>query len=184
MTSIDMPRTWYCTGTSKPVDIGLTLKGGEYQLKAYHSDIADWGFGDDELSWTDSQEYRSFLCFLARSPSGKYVCLQVWSPESSQDSALDAELRILDRLATVSNSPAMRQFVHAPIDKFVHTIQEGDCLCLVYDLYGPNLSFVSWPEALVWKAAKDIMEALQFLHSKGLCHARRYVVRDSEQLPC
>ena len=157
-------------GGVQPVSIGDKLKNEEYEIKGYHSDISDLGIADDELT-LPYPDHRVFLAYLARSKSGKYVVVQIWGQVSSLDSSLTAELEVLDRL--LQGDQQGTTLVHAPIDKFWHECSNQRYLCLVYDLYGPNLSYLDWPVRWIWKMAKDILEGLAYIHRKGLIHGRK-----------
>ena len=146
-----------------PVSIGDKING-TYEIRAVHSDV--W----DSFLRYFSRKDGGFVTYLARDSSSKYVCLQIFGAASSVDPSLQAELELLDRLVT-SGGDAARDVLHVPTDKFWIEGPSGRHQCLVYDLYGPDLAHLQWPINMVGRLAKDSLQALEYLHGEGICHA-------------
>ena len=151
-------------GGLHPIKVGDKVNNN-YEIKAIHSDV--W---DSFLRFPAIPEDGGFLTYLAKDSSSKYVCLQILGATTSTNQAIQNELELLDRLLADGDDVG-RNFIHAPVDKFPIEGPNGKHQCLVYDLYGLDLAHAEWPINMVKKLAKDSLQAVDYIHSKGICHA-------------
>ena len=89
------------------------------------------------------------------------------------DPVFETELEFLDQLLSEDDRVG-RRFIHAPLEGFWIEVLNEKRKCLVYDLYGISLNDVSWPMSMVKRLAKDCLQALEYLHSKGVCHGSMF----------
>ena len=98
------------------------------------------------------------------------------------------ELEVLDSLKRV---PEAENFIILPIETFQHKGPKGQYLCWVLDMIGPDFQYITeyggpednvFPASMVWKLAKEGLEALAFLHSQDICHGCMSPIRPEYML--
>ena len=171
-----MWRTKYAsTGHQHIVKIGDKLND-KYEIKAVHSRIPP------SFCWHSNNSYDgSYSTYLAKDINSKYVCLQLLNATGSIDPVLQTELELLDRILS-DNDGAGRDLIHAPVEDFWVERPNGKLKFLVYDLYGLSLNNTLWPISMMKKLTQDSLQALEYLHGKGVCHGSMLPSNDTTVL--
>lgn len=101
----------------------------------------------------------------------QYVALKILMAEVSSDDC--PELRVSQLKSTNEASGAV--FICLPLDHFRIHGPNGDHLCLVYPVLGPNVSLGYFhastdPDNDLRCLGLQLTKAVKFLHSQGICH--------------
>ncbi len=119
--------------------------------------------------------------WLGRDTAAKrYAALKILKAEETE---ARSELNMLQRLAELQSDHPGRNHVRTLIDHFTIHGPNGDHLCIVTDLAGPSLSQVynllgcdqiagarRLQADLAGKAVRQLVAAVDFLHSHKICH--------------
>ncbi|KAH6903322.1 kinase-like domain-containing protein [Coprinopsis sp. MPI-PUGE-AT-0042] len=153
----------YCPGGYHPTHLGDTFKDGRYTV------VNKLGFGSFSTVWLVRDEITDSL-----------ASLKISTADASEHSS-GSELDVLRRSTTGSEEG--KRFVLQFLDSFVHKGPNGEHLCVVTEVSGPNLATCLWgygpdddkdldclpselPPVLALQAAKG----MEYLHSCGIVH--------------
>ena len=105
----------------------------------------------------------------------RYVAVKILSAEVSSECP---ELKILNYLKQSSTDHPGRQYIAFLIDHFELHGPNGTHLCLVSEVLGPSLAYLIGKNlqlrgSVARKVARQLAEAVAFLHSQGVCHGGR-----------
>ena len=79
----------------------------------------------------------------------------------------------------LNRHPEASSHILIPLETFWIDGPSDRYLCWVLELIGPDFQLMAYacgpeenlyPASMVWKLAKQALESLSFLHSKGVCH--------------
>ncbi|CCM06297.1 uncharacterized protein FIBRA_08548 [Fibroporia radiculosa] len=164
----------YCPGGFHPVSIGDILAGSRYKV------VHKLGFGGSSTVWlVQEQSLRGHSQDL-----GGPLAVKILSAErSSKSGPAIAELCIPQELDRVSRTAHYqgREHILFPRDGFMQEGPNGSHICIVSPLAGPSiLSLAECPGRvsgsrrlrgdLARKVARQVVLAVQFLHSRGIVH--------------
>ncbi|KAH6903313.1 kinase-like domain-containing protein [Coprinopsis sp. MPI-PUGE-AT-0042] len=152
----------YCPGGYHPVHLGDTFKDGRYTV------VNKLGYGSYSTVWLVRDEIGDSL-----------ASLKILTADASEHSS-GSELEVLRRSATGSGEG--KRFVLQFIDSFFHQGPNGEHLCVVTEVSGPNLATFLWgyaPEGsdldcltpeLSRAFVLQIARGVEYLHSCGIVH--------------
>ncbi|KAH6903320.1 kinase-like domain-containing protein [Coprinopsis sp. MPI-PUGE-AT-0042] len=151
--------TMYRPGGFHPVHLGDKFKDGRYTV------VHKLGYGSLSTVWLVRDEAQ-----------GSLVSLKILSADAEEESS-GAELDVLRRLAAGSGQG--KRFVLRFLDSFVHRGPNGEHLCVVTEVSGPNLATYldvgeEEADALTPELARaltlQVAQGLDYLHSCGIIH--------------
>ena len=105
----------------------------------------------------------------------RYVAIKVLSAEVSSEGP---ELKILNYLKQSSTDHPGRRYIAFLLDHFELQGPNGTHLCLVSEVLGPSIACLIGKDlqlrgSVARKVARQLAEAVTFLHSQGVCHGGR-----------
>ena len=111
-----------------------------------------------------------------RGSTSMFCCLRILSADSSSSDAAQQYLEIQERFST--DIEKARQYLFLPLDYFWAEGPNGKHLALRFELFGYDYSWfmeyhygpVVMPASILKKTAKDVLEALHYLHEHGIVH--------------
>ena len=119
----------------------------------------------------------------------RHVALKITVSETWQDGR---EVQILGRLSHGSAGHPGKRNIMQMLDHFEHTGPNGTHQCLVLELLGPSIvakaeSYASnrLPGSLAWVASKQTVQALAYIHSRGVAHGgQSWLISGREIFAC
>ncbi|KAH6903278.1 kinase-like domain-containing protein [Coprinopsis sp. MPI-PUGE-AT-0042] len=157
----------YRPGGFHPVHLGDKFKDGRYTA------VTKLGYGSFSTVWLVRDEWQGSLASL------KILCADM--PESS-----GTELDVLRRLAAGEGEG--KRFILQFLDSFVHRGPNGEHLCVVTEVSGPNLTEVAddmdglTPE-LGRRFVLQLARGMEYLHSCGVVHGDIHIGNMLYHLP-
>lgn len=147
----------YMLGGYHPVELGDVFEG---RYKVIHK----LGHGGFSTVWLAHDSLHR-----------RYVALKILCAEVSAECP---ELKILDYLEQSNSDHSGRQYVAFLLDHFEVQGPNGVHLCLVSGVVGPSLLNLTSKDlqlrgSVARKLARQLVEAIAFLHSRGVCHGGR-----------
>ncbi|KAJ3495436.1 hypothetical protein NLG97_g3400 [Lecanicillium saksenae] len=157
----------YRPGGYHPVSLGDVFDGGRYRV------LRKLGGGSYSTVWLARDEREK-----------KYVALKILVAEASTEVN---EVRILRHLAAAASQAEAQRHVARLLDEFEHRGgPNGTHKCLVFEPMGPSVNAmveelpqfkprrwdmkVRYPPRMARSILKQALEALAFIHSKGVAH--------------
>ncbi|KFA75783.1 hypothetical protein S40288_09664 [Stachybotrys chartarum IBT 40288] len=166
--TITLPCEWvenYRPGGYHPVQLGDTFKDGQYKV------IRKLGEGSYSTVWLTQDTRKS-----------TYVALKILVSEILQN---HSELSIIHHIVKVAPSEA-REYVTQLLDEFYHEGPNGIHRCLCFEPMGPSVNSmveelpqfkprkrdmkIRYPPWMAKRILKQSLQALAFLHKKGIAH--------------
>ena len=147
----------YVRGGYHPVHLGDVF---EDKYKVVHK----LGYGGFSTVW------------LARdSVLQRYVAIKILCAEVSSQGP---ELKVLNYLKQSSTDHPGRRYVALLLDHFELHGPNGTHLCLVSEVLGPSIAYLIGKDLqlrgkIARKVARQLVQAVAFLHSQGVCHGGR-----------
>ncbi|KAL9102567.1 MAG: hypothetical protein Q9163_002285 [Psora crenata] len=151
------PLERYRKGGYHPTHLGDYLKDGRYKI------IHKLGWGAYATVWLAKD-------LLLR----RYTAIKILVSELSQD---NHEAQILNRLSQGPAGHPGKKHIVQLLDQFQQEGPNGTHLCLVLELLGPSISSKAesyssnrLPGDISWEASKQIVQGLEFIHTRGIAH--------------
>jgi serine/threonine protein kinase len=150
----------YCPGGLHPIIIGDTLgdESDDQRFEVVHK----LGHGGFATVW---------LCY--DHTEGTWKAVKVIAADAS-DEIESSELFILEHFEDVTDDELEENHISLPRDYFWITGPNGRHLCIVMPVFGQSLHKI-WMQhgqehELLRKVCRDLARAMEFIHSKGICH--------------
>lgn len=113
-----------------------------------------------------------WLCRDTESEISKYVAVKILMADESKDDCRELQAMALMEADTQQKEGASH--ICLPLDHFRITGPNGVHICLVYPVLGPRASRVladfEDPDPTVRQICRQVVQAMDFLHSQGICH--------------
>lgn len=156
----------YVQGGHHPVHLGDYLVENRYHV------IHKLGNGGFANVWLCRDQHSQM--------ETRYVAMKIMMAEASTDDSPELQVNKLKDLAFDRDAGA--KHICLPLDQFKIDGPNGCHLCFVYPVLGPPVSSrilnrFEDPDRTLRKIALETVQAMNFIHSTGMCHG-------GEQSPC